>query len=532
MTRLFSLLALIIAFAGVTQLHAQPFTIGALPRTQAATNGTATFTIHVHADSTYSSSITFRASAPSLPGTWFAFSKTTINYPYGDVSLVANVTGRKIGGTHAIVIEGYNGPRVVRDTVQLNVAPASTAWLVFDTNNSPLPSNRITAIAIDRNGVGWIGTDNGLASFDGTTWRVYDSTNGFTNGRDPEPQREIDGIAVDSTNGVWVISNGMLHHFKNNTWTNIATPFGIFPTGEPPTGHIAVDRGGRIWIAGDNVLASTDGTTWMLDTLTITELTTVAIDGNGAIWIVPFRGQLSRFDGTYWTEYGDITGGAFGGAISRPNVLATAPQGNIWCLCGGGIAMFIGKEWKGLARDPEKFPGPGPLCAAFDPAGRTWIGNDGGLCRFDGTNSTLYTSGNSGLPDNYVSSIAAGRDNRIWLGTSAHGLAIIDGNTDPDRLYSSVGNDRASGSTNSISSIQPNPATTIARVAYTVQTATHVRIELYDARGTHVATVADAQMEAGRHEATISTHELVPGTYFVKLSAGNVVEARPLIVVH
>ncbi len=38
-------------------------------------------------------------------------------------------------------------------------------WSVFDVSNSPLPSNNITAIARERNGNLWIGTDKGLVKY-------------------------------------------------------------------------------------------------------------------------------------------------------------------------------------------------------------------------------------------------------------------------------------------------------------------------------------------------------------------------------
>ncbi|HVZ40016.1 MAG TPA: two-component regulator propeller domain-containing protein [Candidatus Kapabacteria bacterium] len=538
MSRLFSLLPLIIGFAGVAPLHAQPFTIGTLPRAQTAANSPTTFTIHVHADSTYSAAINFRGSIPSLPGASLLFSKYNINYPYNDVTLTVTLTGRKAVGTYAVVIEAYNGPTVASDTVRLSIASVSAAWQVFDIGNSPLPSNLIRTIAVDHNGVGWIGTDKGLASFDGTHWTLHDSTNGFLVDYTIQHHSKVDGIAVDSSNNVWVLTPGALHRFSNHAWTNQSIPRFVYDENLPAE-HIAADRNGRILIAGDNVLASIDDNTWKLDTISNRmRCLAVAVDGAGSVWLVEAaRTEIARFDGTYWTDYeaNTIANNVFGGGF-RPGMLVRDPQGNIWSPSDfgavRGIAKFEGKGWTGVNRDLDKFPGPGPQAMAFDTTGRIWVANDGGLIRFDGTNSTLYTADNSGLPESYLISIAAGNNNRIWIGTAAHGLAIIDGNTDPDRLYSSVGNDRASGNANGSSSIQPNPATSTARFAYTVQTAAHVRIELYDALGMHVFTVADAQMEAGSHDATINTQELVAGTYFVKLSAGNIVEARPLIVVH
>ncbi len=39
---------------------------------------------------------------------------------------------------------------------------AQDQWRVFTTQNSPLPSNSVNCMAIDRNNVKWIGTGNGI----------------------------------------------------------------------------------------------------------------------------------------------------------------------------------------------------------------------------------------------------------------------------------------------------------------------------------------------------------------------------------
>ncbi|MCX7762138.1 MAG: hypothetical protein N2252_04785 [Candidatus Kryptonium sp.] len=58
-----------------------------------------------------------------------------------------------------------------------------------------------------------------------------------------------------------------------------------------------------------------------------------------------------------------------------------------------------------------------------------WVGTSGGLVRLDRTTGamTFYNRSNSGLPSNYVYSIAIdGRGNK-WIGTWFRGLAMFDG---------------------------------------------------------------------------------------------------------
>lgn len=64
---------------------------------------------------------------------------------------------------------------------------------IFNTNNSGLPHNEITAMAIDAQGNKWFGTYNGeVVKFDDTNWTVYNQSNSELSGD------LIKSIAVDS----------------------------------------------------------------------------------------------------------------------------------------------------------------------------------------------------------------------------------------------------------------------------------------------------------------------------------------------
>jgi CSLREA domain-containing protein len=76
--------------------------------------------------------------------------------------------------------------------------------------------------------------------------------------------------------------------------------------------------------------------------------------------------------------------------------------------------------------------------------------------------------------------------------------------------------------------VRPNPFASWATLAYDVPERTHVRLVVYDVLGREVAVLVDREREAGRHEAAFDGHELAPGTYFVRLEAGDTVRLRPV----
>jgi len=74
-------------------------------------------------------------------------------------------------------------------------------WIVYNMSNSPIPDNKITAIAVDNKNIKWIGCSNGmLASFDGSKWMIIDKYYGAGN--------EINDLETDIDGNIWVARNG------------------------------------------------------------------------------------------------------------------------------------------------------------------------------------------------------------------------------------------------------------------------------------------------------------------------------------
>ena len=60
----------------------------------------------------------------------------------------------------------------------------------------------------------------------------------------------------------------------------------------------------------------------------------------------------------------------------------------------------------------------------------------------------------------------------------------------------------------------------------------HTRLRVYDCVGREVATLVDDVLPAGTHELHWSTRDLAGGSYFLKLTHGQVTTIRPVVVTH
>jgi hypothetical protein len=72
----------------------------------------------------------------------------------------------------------------------------------------------------------------------------------------------------------------------------------------------------------------------------------------------------------------------------------------------------------------------------------------------------------------------------------------------------------------------PNPFNASTVISYELPGVTHVKLEVYNLRGQKVATLVDAQQEAGYRSVTWQDSEAASGVYFYKLTAGDFTEVK------
>ncbi len=87
-------------------------------------------------------------------------------------------------------------------------------FVLFDHTNSPLIDDNITWVESDSNNVKWIGTTNGLYSFDNNVWTWYNTSNSNI------PTDIIDTFKIGYDNTIWFTNaNNGFYKLKNNVFT-------------------------------------------------------------------------------------------------------------------------------------------------------------------------------------------------------------------------------------------------------------------------------------------------------------------------
>jgi ligand-binding sensor domain-containing protein/signal transduction histidine kinase len=325
-------------------------------------------------------------------------------------------------------------------------------WL---TENG-LPQNTVHAIAQTRDGYIWIGTEEGLARFDGVKFTVFDKQN------TPEIKSNyIRSLLADRQGALWIgtaqglvrMLNGKFTLFtrddglpsetiqavyedrERNLWVATANGLGLLKSGGLTTfttkerlisGSIQAlleDSDGALWIAtpyGVGRIKDGKFTNYTVrDGLGSNSVRAIQQDRSGRIWFGSFGG-LTSFDGNRFTTYTTRDGLPNDRIIS----LQAERDGGLLIGTAGGLCRFSDGRFTGFTAG-EALSTSTILSLLEDLEGNVWIGTEsGGINLLKETKFTTYTAIN-GLSNDRVKSIYEDHDGNIWIGTDGGGLNLL-----------------------------------------------------------------------------------------------------------
>jgi ligand-binding sensor domain-containing protein/two-component sensor histidine kinase len=151
-----------------------------------------------------------------------------------------------------------------------------------------------------------------------------------------------------------------------------------------------------------------------LDGRTTTDGRAVFVDHSNQVWASTVVGGLFQLhDG----EFQHVpTAGAINSDVY---VIYQDRKGLIWVGMQGGLASWDGTNWTVVPRG-EISPG-GVHAIAEDSEGNLWIGREGGLDRLRDGHFTRFGK-KDGLPSENISALLADADGGLWVGTFSSGL--------------------------------------------------------------------------------------------------------------
>lgn len=200
----------------------------------------------------------------------------------------------------------------------------------YTDQNSGIPSNWVTGVAVDNYNHVWAGCNyTGVGEYDGVSWVKHLSASETGGGRL--------GMACSSDNTVWMISADSLYSYSNGVWVSTAVP------------------GFKL------------GTTNMLSDLLCA--------GDGSVWLgTSFNGVGHYKDGA-WTFYSVAQG------MPDTTVLSIAldSAGVLWVGTTKGLTSFDGSTWSTRTTENWVLPSNRVQSLAVGANNQLWVGTDKGL---------------------------------------------------------------------------------------------------------------------------------------------------------
>ncbi|MFC1485783.1 two-component regulator propeller domain-containing protein [Candidatus Latescibacterota bacterium] len=273
------------------------------------------------------------------------------------------------------------------------------------TTAEGLISNVLTDIVVDGRNILWVSSHEGMASFDGVTWRYYGEAQGL-------PSSYVTDLTVDLDGNVWAATRDGVVWWDGRRF-NVFTEEG--GPGQKPITAIFFDKGGNIWITAedDGIYYKIEGEWQYLSGKT----GHVAQSWDMNIWV---------YDGmeiSYWTGL-TFVGYPMYNYIPAVNArYIDATDTRIWYFTDGGVHSTIGN------RDWLNFDESNGLVSNDVTSGlvvsndEIYVGTSSGLSVIRNGEIENYVIPNTPIGYNFIS-INFDSQDRLWLGTWENGVNI------------------------------------------------------------------------------------------------------------
>ena len=286
-------------------------------------------------------------------------------------------------------------------------------WTVYNTTNSSMITNEVTAIGVD---YGWlfVSTENGgVARMREENWSNIDESI-------VELNCSVTDILVVST-VVWLTTDNICGLIKMSSFNLALFDTVLF---NYSLSSLDWDNTGTIWIGnyGNGGLYSQDLFTSGFQSFNENNSDNpndyvhgISVINDSTRWVVGTH-EVGLMADSGWTVF--------------PNTITPWPlwwdveadgDSAAWFATNLGLIHYDGTDWilydennSGMpsSTDLDDFPD-----VAIDFDGNKWVASNSGLVKFDGTNWTVYNTTNSALPSNTVRVVEVDSVGNLWVGT-------------------------------------------------------------------------------------------------------------------
>jgi diguanylate cyclase (GGDEF)-like protein len=273
-----------------------------------------------------------------------------------------------------------------------------------------LPQISVQSIAQDHEGYLWVGTQSGVARFDGVRFTAYK----------PENTPELPGVwtrslMVDKTGRVWIGTYKGLAMWQDGVFHAVPAAdaahypvLDIYAISETATGITVATSSGVFEVRGGR-LARLAGSPSSAQSL---------LPRRDGMWVGSLGGVYRM--GPKGLQFLPLPGDVASAAVTR---LAEA-QGRIWAGTSLGLYVRDGERWR-AATDVEGLRNAPITMLLEDRAHSLWVGSNAGMARFrDGVLSEFIPESSPAAVKGVIGAFED-REGSLWLGSQWEGLTRV-----------------------------------------------------------------------------------------------------------
>lgn len=422
-------------------------------------------------------------------------------------------------------------------------------WVIFDSTNAPFPKGYISSIVQDKNSHYWLTffrewdgskyIGGGILKFDGVNWQLFNTENS------PLPSNSISFIAIDSLDNKWIAtSDSGLIKYTGTQWIKFNKSNSAIPTNS--IWSLTIERDTIVWIAAwsDGIIRY-DGISWQQYDNTNSPLTSpkanfVKIDSAGIKWIGIDYGPLYSFDNINWKIHAKPP-------LSTPYFynhtrgLAFDKDGNKWIAAfrsqegnlphRGIFAMLKDTTWSFFDSTAVGFNFiPMYHGITVDKNNIKWATTRNGLLRYNDTTWFLFSEHNSPIyngtaiiTDKYNNKVfsaflaVSNRPALVFYNENGVVLTSVkENNTPPTKFI--------------LNQNYPNPFNTSTKISFNIPNSDWITLKVYDLMGREVRTILSEFRSPGEHSVQFDAQNLSSGVYIYILRSSSFIESKRMVL--
>jgi signal transduction histidine kinase/ligand-binding sensor domain-containing protein len=292
------------------------------------------------------------------------------------------------------------------------LTPSDYIRTVFTVENG-LPNNIIQALVQTKNGVLWIGTDSGLASFDG---RAFKQINLQTEG--PPPPGSVHSLLESSEGDLWVGCDGGVVRISKTGLDQFSptllTFFYVGPGSGDAVEVLLQSRDGALWAGTKDGLYRENSGKFVV-VIPNVSINRIAEALSGHLLVTTNQGRVLEWNGHEVVNHPDPVGKL---GVPEADIFEVFQDhdGTMWFSTRKGILRWGNKPLPRLR--PPGVPATTAVYRTYeDPQGYLWVLFVTGMYRVNGD-----VVEETPVFDVRARSFCADRDGGFWVGTNGNGL--------------------------------------------------------------------------------------------------------------